>query len=76
MKFKVKVEGGFKSPYGAFENGNFHDSAVLGIPEADVERWYRAGFVDILGRDPGPEARPGHTEVAPDKLSIKSRARN
>lgn len=71
MRFKIKVESGFKSAGHDFEFGNTHDSIRLGIKDDDVLRWYRAGFVDIEGYPVGPGSSPGHTEIAVDKLSVK-----
>lgn len=72
MKFKVLHD--FKS-FMPFEAGNSHDSVKLGIPDADVERWYRNGFVQIEGKDPAPALDPKRTEIAvhPGKLSAKAK---
>lgn len=70
MRFKVKVQGGFKGAGHVFEHGNTHDSVRLGISESDVLRWYRCGFVDIEGYPVGPESEPGKTEIAVDNLKI------
>lgn len=62
MKFTVKNE--FKSGYRTFEVGNSHDSSKMpDITEEDVQRWYRAGFVDIEGKEPGPEPNPQRVEL-------------
>lgn len=60
MKFTVLHD--FKAIV-PFEAGNSHDSEKLGILEADVERWYRNGFVQIEGRDPAPALDPKRTEI-------------
>lgn len=71
MRFKVKVERGFKGAGRDFEFGNTHDSVRLGIKDDDVLRWYRAGFVDIDGYPVGPAAMPGKTEIAVENISVK-----
>lgn len=71
MRFKVKIESGFKGAGRDFEFGNAHDSVRLGIKDDDVLRWYRAGFVDIEGYPVGPAAMPGKTEIAVENVSVK-----
>lgn len=71
MRFKVKVEGGFKGAGRDFEHGNTHDSVRLNIRDDDVLRWYRSGFVDIEGYPVGPVSEPGKTEIAVENVSVK-----
>lgn len=62
MKFKVKNE--FRGGRRTFETGNSHDSAKMAdVSEEDVNRWYRAGFVDIEGQEPGPDLNPNRVEL-------------
>lgn len=71
MKFTVLND--FKSP-GLFEAGNSHDSEKLGVSDADVETWYRMGWVQIEGREKAPALDPKRTElvVKSAKHSTKS----
>lgn len=62
MKFKVKNE--FRSGRRTFEVENNHDtSRMADVSEDDVRRWYRAGFVDIEGEEPGPDLNPNRVEL-------------
>lgn len=72
MKFKVLHD--FKA-FMAFEAGNSHDSAKLGIPDSDVERWYRNGFVQIEGKDPAPALDPKRTEIAVHSAKLSTKAK-
>lgn len=68
MKFKVKNE--FKSGYRSFEEGNNHDSGKMpDVSDEDVQRWYRAGFVDIEGEEPGPDLNPQRVELVVHKAT-------
>lgn len=60
MKFKVLHD--FKSP-SLYEAGNSHDSAKIGVSDAEVECWYRQGWVQIEGRDAAPALDPKRTEL-------------
>lgn len=71
MKFTVLHD--FKA-FMPFEAGNSHDSEKLGIPGADVERWYRNGFVQIDGKDPAPALDPKRTEIAVNPAKHKAKA--
>ena len=69
MKFTVKNE--FKAVGQTFEVGNTHDSEIRDdISDSDVCRWYRAGFVEIEGVEPGPDLDPNHTELAVDSVKM------
>ena len=72
MKFTVKHA--FKSGFNTFENGNSHDSDNFPeMTESDLNRWYQAGFIDIDGYDPGPDAKPSgnpELEVQNHKVNI------
>lgn len=62
MKFEVlsdvlKVEGG------PFYKGDKRDTDICGVPESSVERWYRAGFVQIEDRETAPNRDKNHTEI-------------
>lgn len=57
MKFTAKMD--FKTARGRFESGNTHDSEKLGIPDAKIRDWYNAGWIEVDGWDPSPEAVPG-----------------
>lgn len=62
MKFKVKNE--FRSGRRTFEVENNHDtSRMADVSDEDVQRWYRAGFVDIEGEEPGPDPNPQRVEL-------------
>lgn len=64
MKFTAKED--FQSKGRFFEAGNTYDSAKHGIDDADVSRWYGAGWCDIEGRDPAPERNMNGVTVKPD----------
>lgn len=69
MKFTVKLEKGFKTgKWGRFEHDNKHDSVVLGIPDERVLIWREAGWVEVEGYEPGPEARPGARRIQPKDI--------
>lgn len=74
MIFKVKTH--FKSGRFSFEPNNTHDSEILGIADDHVERWYRAGFVDIEGRTPSPDLNPNHTELAASNIGVTAQSKN
>ena len=57
MKFTVKMD--FKTSRGQFETGNSHDSVKLDIPDAKIKDWYDAGWIEVEGWSPAPEAQPG-----------------
>jgi hypothetical protein len=62
MKFTVKHQ--FKAKARTWEVGNIHNTDNFPeIDESDVERWYKAGFVDIEGREAGPEPSPNRVVV-------------
>lgn len=67
MKFTVKEDPHFKCRFGTFEAGNTHNSETLGIPDADVLRWHRAGWVDAEGETPC-ERNVHHTEIKADDV--------
>lgn len=68
MKFTVNRD--FKTAYGQFEVGNSHDSKKLGIAEDRVEAWYDAGWIEIEGRDPAPEPKPGPGRIRPNDSKL------
>lgn len=74
MKFTVLTD--FKAKGFQFETGNSHDSQKLGVEDERVERWYRAGFVQIEGRDPAPAPNPNHVELAPAGMKSKGKTKN
>jgi len=62
MKFTVKHE--FKHGFNTYEVGNSHDSDNLDdVSDADVNMFYSAGWADIEGQEPGPEAKPIGAEL-------------
>ena len=66
MKFKALEDIKTKATYGLLlEEGNTFDSERRGIPDETVERWYEAGWVQIEGRDPAPERKPGAQRIQP-----------
>jgi len=70
MKFTVKHT--FKHGYTTFEDKNSHDSDNLeGVTDNDVETWYHAGWVDIEGMEPGPEAKPISAELEVQNIKHK-----
>jgi hypothetical protein len=56
MKFTVKED--FLHGQRQFEAGNTHNSDKLSLSDAELDMFYRAGWVDIEGRDPAPERNP------------------
>ncbi|MCC5809875.1 MAG: hypothetical protein JJU06_05830 [Ectothiorhodospiraceae bacterium] len=63
MIFTVKCD--YRAMHRQFEADNKHDSVKLGIPDDKVLNWRAAGWVDIEGMEPGPEAQPGAVQVQP-----------
>lgn len=62
MKFTVKHE--FKHGYDTFEVDNKHDSDNFeGMSDEDVMVFYNAGWVDIEGKEPGPDPKPVGAEL-------------
>lgn len=73
MKFTVKHE--FKHGHRTFEIDNSHDSDnIEDLSESDVERYYAAGWLDIEGRDPGPEAKPVGAELNVQNIKTEVKA--
>lgn len=66
MKFNVKID--FKSNHRQYESGNTHDSERLGVSDSQVMNWRQAGWVDVEGMEPGPEAVPGVAKVKPQEV--------
>ena len=62
MKFTPKEE--FRTGRNIFEAGNTYDSEKYGLTEADINRFYNAGWTEVEGRDPAPERQPGAQTVA------------
>jgi predicted signal transduction protein with EAL and GGDEF domain len=59
--------------YGVRGFSNFHQTSMEAI-EQDLERAWRAGFVDlsvVLGGDPGVPAAPGHSNVVALKRPVQ-----
>lgn len=61
MKFTAKID--FKHGHAQFEEGNGYNSEKHGLADAQVEEFYRVGWVDIEGREPGPAATPGAQRI-------------
>ncbi|MCP1675461.1 hypothetical protein J2T57_002611 [Natronocella acetinitrilica] len=69
-KFTVKID--FRADHRQYEDGNTHSRAKLGISGDRVLRWREAGWVDVDGMEPGPEAKPGPVKIQPRDIEIGS----
>lgn len=72
MKFTPKEI--FRSGRMTFEPGNSYDSEIHGIPDANVDRWYAAGWCEVEGRDPAPERQVRGVVVRPQKAAHAARS--
>ena len=61
MKFTAKED--FRNDRTTFEEGNKYDSEKHGISDAMLDAFYKAGWVEIEGRDPSPDRNPGAVEL-------------
>ena len=76
MIFTVKIQGGFRACTRIFEEGNRHNSIVLGISDEDVMRWYKAGFIDVEGLEIGPLSIPGAVEIDVEDINLRNNMSN
>ena len=65
MKFTPKLDfkHGHAQNHFRFEQGNTYTADKYGLSDAQVEEFYRVGWVDIEGRDPGPAPTPGAQRI-------------
>lgn len=63
MKFTPTED--IKSKGRIYEADAALDSEKQGIPDETIERWYQSGWIEIEGRDPSPERKPGAQRIQP-----------
>ena len=57
MKFTAKED--FRVGRMLFEEGNTYSSEKQNLSDMEVEAFYKAGWLEIEGRDPAPARKPG-----------------
>jgi hypothetical protein len=61
MKFTAKRS--FRHAGSKFKAKEPYDSELCGLSDAQVEQFYLDGWVDIEGKEPGPDPEPGEHYV-------------
>ena len=59
MKITMKTK--YRSTIGLLEEGNTHDTEVLGLPDEEAVAMHAAGMCEIEGHEPAPDMDPQKT---------------
>lgn len=70
MKFTANSD--FREGRTLFEAGNTYDSAKHGLTEADLERFWSAGWAEVEGWAEAPERKPGAQTIRPKKHTVSN----
>lgn len=71
MKFTPRED--IRSKGRIWEAGNTYDSQKHGVDDADVDRWYNAGWTEVEGRDPAPERKVTRATLKPHSTKHKGK---
>jgi len=67
MKFTAKED--FLYGRTLFEEGNTYNSEKQGVTSEKLDAFYQAGWIEIEGRDPSPDRKPGVVELSVEKTT-------